>query len=223
MNWKNILVWCRDAILASLECFLWELAMQKTERKGPRHKYCVYGFLKEYIYLAMYFIRKATFDDVEVIREIAEKTWREAYANILAKEQLDYMLAEIYSVEKISSQLKHETQTYLLLIEPAKTEGGNDKAVAFAHFSPREEQPEIYKLHKLYCLPETQGKGYGKTLINEVIDRTLEVGIHILDLNVNRYNKAKTFYEKIGFVAVYEEDIPIGNYWMNDFVMRKEL
>jgi len=179
--------------------------------------------MPEYIYLAMYFIRKATLNDVEAIRDIAEKTWREAYANILAKEQLDYMLAEIYSVEKISSQLKQDHQTYILLVEPAGTAGGNDKPVAFAHFSPREENPEIYKLHKLYCLPETQGKGCGKILINEVISRTLEAGKHILDLNVNRYNKAKTFYEKLGFAVAYEEDIPIGTYWMNDFVMRKEL
>ena len=171
----------------------------------------------------MYFIRKATLNDVESIRDIAEKTWRTAYANILAKEQLDYMLAEIYSVEKITSQLKQDHQTYLLLIEPAETDDRGDEPVAFAHFSPREEQPEIYKLHKLYCLPETQGKGYGKILVNEVIDRILEAGIHILDLNVNRYNKAKTFYEKLGFMAIYEEDIPIGKYWMNDFVMRKEL
>jgi hypothetical protein len=27
----------------------------------------------------------------------------------------------------------------------------------------------------------------------------------------------------MGFAIAYEEDIPIGPYWMNDFVMRKEL
>jgi GNAT superfamily N-acetyltransferase len=164
----------------------------------------------------MYFIRKATPDDVEVIREIAEKTWRHTYSPILEKEQLDYMLTEIYSVEKITSQLKSDSQAYLLLIE-------GDKPVAFAAYSPRKEDPEIYKLHKLYCLPETQGKGYGKVLINEVTNKTLEAGKHTLDLNVNRHNKAKSFYAKMGFAVAYEEDIPIGHYWMNDYVMRKEL
>jgi GNAT superfamily N-acetyltransferase len=164
----------------------------------------------------MYSIRKATPDDVETIREIAEITWRHTYTPILAKEQLDFMLAEIYSVEKITSQLKHGTQSYLLLIE-------DDKPVAFAGYSPREEDPDIYKLHKLYCLPETQGKGYGKILINEVINKTREAGKHTLDLNVNRHNKAKNFYEKMGFFVAYEEDVPIGKYWMNDYVMRKEL
>ena len=164
----------------------------------------------------MYFIRKATFDDVETIRDIAEKTWRHTYSPILEREQIDYMLGEIYSVEKITSQLKHDTQTYLLLVE-------GEKPVAFAAYSPREEDTEIYKLHKLYCLPETQGKGYGKILINEVANKTVEAGKHTLDLNVNRHNKAKSFYEKMGFEIAYEEDIVIGKYWMNDYVMRKEL
>ena len=164
----------------------------------------------------MYFIRKAATGDVELICRIADQTWWHAYSPILEKEQISFMLGDIYSAEKIKAQLQSGTQTYLLLIE-------DERPVAFAAYSPREENPEIYKLHKLYCLPETQGRGYGKILIDAVIDKTLEAGKHTLDLNVNRYNKAKTFYEKMGFVLAYEEDIAIGKYWMNDYVMRKEL
>lgn len=164
----------------------------------------------------MYIIRQATLSDLETIIEIAEKTWWVTYSPILEKEQIEFMLNKIYSVENISVQLERGTQTYLLLIE-------DNKPVAFAGYSPREEDPEIFKLHKLYCLPETQGKGYGKVLINEVVQKTIEAGKHTLDLNVNRHNKAKNFYEKMGFNVAYEEDIPIGPYWMNDYVMRKEL
>lgn len=164
----------------------------------------------------MYSIRKAAIDDLETIREIAEITWRATYTNILSKEQLDFMLAEIYSVGKITSQLINNTQTYLLLME-------DKMPVAFAAYSPREEDPEIYKLHKLYCLPQTQGRGYGKILIDEVAKNTAEAGKKTLDLNVNRNNKAKTFYEKMGFHVAYEEDVAIGKYFMNDYVMRKEL
>ncbi len=164
----------------------------------------------------MYSIRQATINDVEIIRQIAEKTWWPTYSSLLAKEQISYMLGEIYSVENITSQLINNTQTYLLLVE-------DERVVAFAAYSPREEDPEIYKLHKLYCLPETQGKGYGKVLINEVANKTLKAGKHTLDLNVYRHNKAKDFYEKMGFHIAYEEDIPLGIYWLHDYVMRKEL
>jgi GNAT superfamily N-acetyltransferase len=99
----------------------------------------------------------------------------------------------------------------------------DEQIVAFAAYSPREEVPDIYKLHKIYCLPATQGKGYGKVLINTVCDAVIKAGKHILELNVNRHNKAKDFYEKMGFKVIYEEDIPIGPYFMNDYVMRKEI
>lgn len=164
----------------------------------------------------MYSIRQATIDDTPIIIDLAEKVWWPNYSPILEKEQIVFMLGEIYSFEKISSQLKNGSQSYLILEEEGKP-------VAFAAYSPRDEDPEIYKLHKLYCLPETQGKGYGKILINAVAQKTLEAGKNTLDLNVNRYNKAKDFYEKMGFSVAYEEDIPIGPYWMNDYVMRKEL
>jgi len=164
----------------------------------------------------MYHIREAGVADVTAIREIANQTWWPTYGPILSAEQIAYMLGVLYSDEKINSQIANREQTFLILVE-------DDQPVAFAAYSPREENPEIYKLHKLYCLPQTQGKGYGKILINEVGNRVLAAGKNTLDLNVNRFNKARSFYEKLGFVVVCEEDIAIGGYWMNDFVMRKSL
>ena len=164
----------------------------------------------------MYTIRTATVSDVETIIQIADQTWWVTYSPILEKEQITFMLNEIYSSDKISKQIETGAQTFILLLE-------GEEPVAFAAYSPREENADIYKLHKLYCLPKTQGKGYGKVLINEVIQKTTDAGKKVLELNVNRYNNAKTFYEKMGFAVASEEDIAIGPYWMNDYVMRKEL
>jgi len=164
----------------------------------------------------MYSIRKAKINDAQTIINLAEEIWWVAYSPILEKEQISYMLGEIYSTAVITSHLKNNTQTFLLLHE-------DEQPVAFAAYSPREEHADVYKLHKLYCLPATQGKGYGKILIEAVIDEVQQAGKRTLDLNVNRYNKAQSFYEKLGFKVIYEEDIPIGPYFMNDYVMRKEL
>lgn len=161
-------------------------------------------------------IVQATTAHTDTIRDIAEKTWWPAYREILTAEQIRYMLDTIYSRDNIHHQLQSGSQTYLLLIEEGQV-------VGFAAFSPREEDPDIYKLHKLYCLPETQGKGYGRLLLEAVSKQVAKAGKHILELNVNRHNKAKSFYEKMGFSVAYEEDIPIGPYWMNDYVMRREV
>jgi hypothetical protein len=43
----------------------------------------------------------------------------------------------------------------------------------------------------------------------------------LIELCVNRGNAAQYFYEKMGFKVIESKDFPIGNYWMNDFVMQK--
>ena len=164
----------------------------------------------------MYSIKEATVADTDAIISIATETYWSVYGPILTEEQIIYMLGTIYSVETISGQIENNVQSFSLLLE-------DEEPVAFAAYSPRTEKPDIYKLHKLYCLPKTQGKGYGKVLLNAVADKVKAAGKNVLDLNVNRYNNAKTFYEKMGFAVIYEEDIPVGPYFMNDFVMRKEL
>ena len=164
----------------------------------------------------MFQIKHATTADVETIRQIARPTYWHTYIQILTEDQVSYMFKDRYATDEITAQMKDGSQTYLLLLE-------DEQPVAFAAYSPREENEDVYKLHKLYCHPATQGKGYGKVLINAVIEKALAANKHTLELNVNRYNNAKTFYEKMGFTIAYEEDIPIGPYWMNDYVMRKGL
>ena len=68
--------------------------------------------------------------------------------------------------------------------------------------------------------PGLQGQGLGKILLNHIIDLLKKQGAFKLVLNVNRYNKARQFYERMGFTVIREEDFDIGNqYFMNDFVM----
>lgn len=160
--------------------------------------------------------RIATHKDIKAIREIANKTWFVTYEPILGKEQPKFMFDTIYSEEALSQQMD-DRQTFVLQIL-------GDDILAFASFSIKDNsQTDTYKLNKLYLNPEFQGGGYGKKLISFVEEKVKALGAMYLDLNVNRYNKARFFYEKVGFVIIKEEDIPIGEYWMNDFVMRKVL
>lgn len=163
----------------------------------------------------MFSVSEATEPDISHIRDIAEKTWWPSYSSILSADQIRYMLDVIYAEETIRRQMVEGTQTYLLL----RDEGGLQ---GFASFGRRDDTTGIMKLHKLYVLPQHHGKGYGMALIDAIKDRLLKSGIHIIDLNVNRYNPARRFYEKAGFTVTRQEDIPIGPYWMNDFVMRLE-
>ena len=161
-------------------------------------------------------IRDAKLEDIPVIQELAELVWWPTYSPILEKEQIRFMLDKIYSVETLTRAMTDGSQHFILLKDEKGYQG-------FASYGARTEDAAIYKLHKLYVDPRNQGKGYGKILINDIRRRLQDQGIQTLDLNVNRYNTAKSFYEKLGFVVIKEEDVAIGPYWMNDFVMRLKL
>jgi ribosomal protein S18 acetylase RimI-like enzyme len=164
----------------------------------------------------MYAIKNVDLNAIPTIQAIAEKTWWPTYSPILEKEQIRYMLDRIYSTEALTKAISSGSQGFILLIDERGPQG-------FASFGARENDASVYKLHKIYVLPQNHGRGYGKLLVSEVKKRIAEKGAKVLDLNVNRFNSAKSFYEKIGFKVVREEDVPIGPYWMNDYVMRLEL
>ena len=159
-------------------------------------------------------IRPASFNDIETIQEIAGKTWPATYEPLLGKKQVEYMLGLLYSKPALEEQMKNK-HYFFLAIE-------NFAPIGFASFSCIEEG--VYKLQKLYVLPGVQKTGAGKKLLNTVETVAKSMGGNKLQLNVNRKNKALTFYEKMNFTIIKEEDIDIGQgYFMNDYVMEKQL
>jgi diamine N-acetyltransferase len=161
----------------------------------------------------MFIISEATVREIPIITDIAEQTWWPTYRHILTADQIRYMLDAIYGPKTLEAQIQHGLQTYLILRD-------HDGSQGFAAYGPHPDSPESYKLHKLYVLPHNHNKGYGRALIEEVKTRLTRHDIHRLHLNVNRHNPALRFYEKCGFKLIGEEDVPIGPYWMNDYVMR---
>jgi diamine N-acetyltransferase len=161
-------------------------------------------------------ISDGSIDDIPIIQNIAEKTWWPTYSPFISAEQIRYMLDAIYSEDALRKVLDNGSQTFLILHNEKGAQG-------FASYGLRPENHQICKLHKLYVLPDNHGKGYGRMLIDAVVKKILSIPVYTLDLNVNRYNQAQAFYERIGFKVIKEEDVPIGPYWMNDYVMRLEV
>ncbi|WP_339887928.1 GNAT family N-acetyltransferase [uncultured Flavobacterium sp.] len=161
-------------------------------------------------------IIQITKSQLPIVAKLAHEIWPSAYGEILSKEQLTYMLDKFYSLEALSQQLEEKNHVFLLAEE-------NGEFIGFASYELNIENHKT-KIHKIYVLPTTQGKGYGVQLINEIENRSKAIKNDVLFLNVNRFNKAQYFYKKLGFEVVYEEDIEIGNgYLMEDFVMEKKI
>jgi GNAT superfamily N-acetyltransferase len=162
-------------------------------------------------------ITKASIEDITKIQQIAHVTWPITYGQILAKEQLDYMLDLIYSDEALTSQMEKKEQLFYLISEDETTLG-------FIGIEYHYENESVTRIHKIYLLPETQGKGIGKKVIAAIEKMALKNNSTALSLNVNRFNPALGFYKKIGFEIIEEVNIDIGNgFLMEDYVMEKKL
>lgn len=162
-------------------------------------------------------IRPLAKEKLHIVQSIAHRTWPSTFAEILSPEQIQYMLNWMYSLDMLESQFD-KGHTFLLI-------EGNGIELGFAGFELNYSDGPKAKLHKIYLLPEAQGKGAGKALILEVANRARNAGQKSLLLNVNKYNqKAIVFYNRIGFEEIYKEVIDIGNgYVMDDVVMELTL
>lgn len=161
-------------------------------------------------------IFEANPEDLPLIQELAYKIWPSTYGEILSEEQLKFMLDKFYDLDFLKIQMNNG-QHFLLIKE------GN-AVYGFASYELNYENSNQTKIHKIYVLPETQGKGIGKKLIDFIEKITFENNNSDVILNVNRFNKALGFYEKIGFRIIETIDIEIGNgYLMEDYIMEKSV
>lgn len=160
-------------------------------------------------------IRHAGPDDIHLLRTLALQIWPSTYAPILPRRQIDYMMDMIYSPAALRQQIEEEKHQFILVYNAGHP-------IGFASYN--ELEPGLYKLQKIYVHPQQQGRGTGRFVINQVLNDIRPRGARYLQLNVNRHNTAKGFYEKLGFRVIREEDIDIGNeYYMNDYVMEMEI
>ncbi|MGH2666825.1 GNAT family N-acetyltransferase [Flavobacterium sp.] len=162
-------------------------------------------------------ITVATKEQLGIVQRLAYEIWPDTYGKILSKIQLDFMLDKFYNIASLEEQMLEKNQVFMLIEDDGKYLG-------FCAYELNINNSTKTKLHKIYVLPETQGKGVGKLLLEEVENAGRKAGNTHLFLNVNRFNNALEFYKYKGFAIVDEVNIEIGNgYLMEDYVMEKNL
>ena len=165
----------------------------------------------------MFTIRKATTDDCKLINSLASRVFPETYKNIITPEQCDYMMEWMYSEGSLNKQMTEEGHVYLIACQ-------DDNPVGYV--SVQRQGENLYHLQKIYVLPDMQGNGCGRYLFGKAVEyiKSQHPTPCRMELNVNRYNKAVTFYERMGMHKDREGDFPIGNgFYMNDYIMALDI
>ena len=108
-------------------------------------------------------LRQITKEELSKVQGIAHQTWPSTFAGILSEAQIAYMLNWMYALPMLESQVE-KGHTFLI----AEAQG---TAIGFAGFELFYKEGTKAKLHKLYLLPSSHGKGTGKALLQEVASR----------------------------------------------------
>lgn len=158
-------------------------------------------------------IKEIQKEQLPIVKQIVYKTWPDAYGEILKPAQIKYMLELFYNLPYLEKSME-QGHRYFVCFE-------NEIPLGFIGIQALDG---VLKLHKLYVLPEAQGKKIGVLLFQKAEAVTAEQGLNRLILNVNRFNKAIDFYKRMGMNIFKEEDIHIGHgYLMEDYVMEKKI
>ena len=150
-------------------------------------------------------IRRAELADVEAIRQIGLTTWPVAYDGLVSPEFIENGLAQWWSPEAVERGIRNG-------ITLVASEG--EQLVGMIGLG-REEKHWV--MWKLYVLPDHQGKGIGKALLDAAI-KALPEGTTELFLDVLVGNeKAIGFYRANGFGEPSEtpdRDLGVELMWM---------
>ncbi len=157
----------------------------------------------------------ATADDIPLLRALAEGIWRESYAGVVSAEQMDFMLAWMYSAETIRRELAEGVCWEVVR--------RGDEAVGYLSITFGADG--VAKLNKLYLLPAHQGRGLGQQMLARVLALATARDASEVRLQVNKANvRAQRAYERAGFVRIEEAVFNIGGgFVMDDYIMGRRI
>ena len=101
-------------------------------------------------------IRLATEHELPILESLAREIWPHTYADIITKEQMDFMLNWMYSRETLVAQQQAGHEFYIL-----------QKDSMDIGFLAIEQAGDELKVNKVYVLPTAQGLGAGKKLMDK--------------------------------------------------------
>jgi ribosomal protein S18 acetylase RimI-like enzyme len=159
-------------------------------------------------------VKADCFSHYQEISDLAVVIWSEHYTPIIGSDQVAYMLDKFQSIPAITEQIKKGNDYYLLF--------RNDKPSGYFCIY---NTPDAVFISKLYILSQNRGQGLGKSVMNFIENKAVELGHFKISLTVNKYNyNSIEAYKKMGFHIIKSWVQDIGNnYIMDDYYLEKKI
>jgi len=157
-------------------------------------------------------IRRATVEDARALAQLAERTFRDAFAAQNKPEDMDAYIARTYTEELQRGEIQNAAMTTFVVDD-------GDALIGFAQIKHGEDEVE---LARIYVDRNHHGRGVANELMNAVIDAAKQAGVAKLWLGVWEHNpRAIRFYEKFGFRVTGSHPFLLGSDLQTDLVMQR--
>ena len=130
-------------------------------------------------------------DDCFAISKVYEESWKYAYKGIVPQNYLDSIPEGQWA-----AHIEQDDRKNLVMIQDGRIIGTS----GFGK-SRMPEMDGFGEIISIYFLPDYMGRGYGRLLLQAVVDELMKMGfdkvfLWVLEENAN----ARRFYERFGFV-----------------------
>ncbi|PSQ25651.1 N-acetyltransferase [Halobacteriales archaeon QS_9_68_17] len=146
-------------------------------------------------------VRRMEADDLDGIRRVAERAWRETYDGVLPEDAVETMLETHYAPEVLSEIRRSDAERLFVAADEGDVvgyaaSGGSDAAV----------EGEI----SIYVAPDRWGSGIGERLLDRAVEDLSARGVDRVEESVLAENEVgRAFYEK-HFERTDEREIEVG-------------
>lgn len=156
--------------------------------------------------------------DFALLRDLASRIWREAYAVMVPAAQIEYMLGRRFADENLQATIAAPDRWLEILRVGGTPVGYCGSEIVTA-------EPQALKLGQLYLLDSVRGRGLGRFMLAHEESRARRLGKGRIVLQVNKGNAgAQAFYRAAGFTVREAAVFDIGGgFVMDDYVLEKRL
>jgi ribosomal protein S18 acetylase RimI-like enzyme len=167
-------------------------------------------------------IRPAIIDELPLLRDLAEKTFVEAFGPVNTAEDMRQYVSKTFAIEQVRTSFQQEGAAYFIAWH-------DSEAIAYLKLNEAAAQTEqslenALEIERIYVKKSYQGKGIGLQLLDFAMEQARQANKTWIWLGVWDQNEAAIrFYERHGFSTFDQHEFYLGSDLQNDFLMKKEL
>lgn len=168
------------------------------------------------------FLKRCTFSDFDVLRELSVRTYYETFAHLNTKEDMSAYIEAAFNVGKLSRELNDPNSEFYFLYS-------NGQLAGYLKLNEAPSQTDIndkssLEIERIYVSSEFQSTGLGRYLMEQAVTIAAERKKAYVWLGVWEKNeKAIHFYKRNGFYEAGTHTFVMGEDVQTDYIMRKDL